>query len=252
MILNTNSKEITINNILEFINIENDILYYYKKNNQNKYIKYKLDDINIFFDYMLYVNIPHVLEYENNVNIIYESNKYNIYDLYTKNIKSIKCGCIGPNYLVTDFIKKLNLNNIHLAEIGIRYSSTSKNIINELNDIIKQYDLFEHNIAYINYAKQLFNDNNKIKIYGNEADISLNNLPAEVIYDFVYFDASHKYDIDKKILNSLISHINKNSIILFDDYNIKDIYILVNDFVKQNICDTYIINNGEIIKLSNI
>lgn len=252
MIIDTFNKTITITSIYEYISISDEnILRYHKKIN-NKYNVFNLDDIKIFYNYQLIITLPHVLEYENIINVENNSKIYNISDLHKIKLKNIKCSCTYPNDELINFIESLNIYDICLAEIGIRYSITSKKLINKLNDRIQKYDLFEKITKYANYAKEIFNDNDKINVYEGDASISLSELDTNIIYNFVYFDASHLYDIDKQILNELEKHINQDTIIWFDDYDIDDVYKLANEFKEKNICTAYGYDHNEksLIKLT--
>ena len=251
MLIDTISKTITITSIYEYVSISKNVLRYHKKI-KNKYNVFEMNDIKTFCNYQLVVIFPHVLEYENYIEVNdTESKIYLISDLYKNNLKALRCQCVYPNDDVINFIEQLNSSNIRLAEIGIRYCITSKKLINKLNSKINNYDLFEKNLMYANRAKEIFKDNNKINVYEGDASVSLKNLNKNIIYDFVHFDASHVYDIDKQILNELENHINKNTIIWFDDYNINDVKILTNEFNKKSLCISYVwdSNNEKLIKL---
>ena len=126
-------------------------------------------------------------------------------------------------FIDLDFCKKHS--NTKIAEIGVKFGLSShwmlKNMIN------CQIDLFEREpkvIDIINSQLQEYND--RYTLYFGDAQKSLLNINNK-IYDIVFFDSSHKYEIDIQIFESLLPHIDENTLVIFDDYNITDVKKLV-------------------------
>lgn len=248
MIINTDEKFITITYIDELIYIKNNELIIGKKDKSRQYCHYNLGDINKFDNYTLFINVRHVLEFENDFEIVKEANHYNLNDLYDKQLLCIKCGCLYPNDGVIKLMSDLKLENINMAEIGIRYSITSEDILNKFNNTIKRYDLYDVVHVCCEHARNIFKYDNRINVFEGSADESFKKLDENIIYNFVYFDASHHYEIDIKILDELIKHIDKNTIICFDDYDVKDVNKLVNEFVDKKLCIVYTLTKNQINK----
>ena len=61
---------------------------------------------------------------------------------------------------------------------------------------------------------------NSINLYKGYSRNILNKINLEEV-DFVFLDGGHSYETVKEDLNILVSKLNNNSIIVCDDYNIR-------------------------------
>ena len=90
MLIDTINKTITITSIYEYVSILKNVLRYHKKI-ENKYNVFEMNDIKTFYNYQLVVIFPHVLEYENYIEVNdTESKIYLMSDLYKNNLKVLK------------------------------------------------------------------------------------------------------------------------------------------------------------------
>ena len=124
-----------------------------------------------------------------------------------------------------------------IAEIGARYGSSSKWILERKNKDTN-YDIYELNPNFIDIIKNRLKGFNDYNLYQGDASETLKT--NNTIYDLVFFDCSHIYDIDIKVFESLIPHINNETIIIFDDYYLDDIKKLVK-VAKQELPNNVII-----------
>lgn len=153
-----------------------------------------------------FIDCSKTYQYEENVELTTLCTKPQI-NLYIKDIKNYKS----------------------IAEIGVRYGSSSKYILDN-NKNLDHLDLYEINENFINITKERLKDYSGWKLYVGDAKNSLQS--NDTYYDLVFFDCSHIYDIDIEIFNSLLSHIDDNTVIVFDDYYVADVKHLVKDAQK--------------------
>ena len=181
-------------------------------------------NINSYSKYIITYNDNHIEESINNG--IFPINFF-----IKNNIKKISFCCCEPSFLQYNLI----FNKCNYAEIGVRYGASIEGILNYINEnnIKCNINLFEHNINYVNLLHKKFDKYDFIKIYcGNGKDTL--KLYNDNKFDIVFFDASHVYNTDKEILDSLIPHLNNNATIVFDDYYSScDLTVGVNKLVDE-------------------
>ncbi len=117
-----------------------------------------------------------------------------------------------------------------IGEIGIRYGSSSKFILDNNNNL-STLDLYEINENCIEIAKERLRDYSKWRIFEGDAEETLKT--NNTYYDLVFFDCSHIYEIDIEIFKSLLAHIDDKTVIIFDDYYLDDVKHLVRDVQKM-------------------
>lgn len=131
-------------------------------------------------------------------------------------------------FIDLDFCKKHS--NTKIAEIGVRFGLSSRWMLK--NMVNCQIDLFEKEPKVIDIINsQLQEYNGRYTLYFGDAQESLLHIDDK-IYDIVFFDASHNYEIDSQIFENLLPHIDENTLIIFDDYNFTDVQKLVAKVTK--------------------
>ena len=161
-----------------------------------------------------------------------EDSKY-----FTKDIRNITFSNIEghPEKIkhLIEYLYSENNKKISLAEIGVKFGSTSFEILNLLNHLISEYHGYELDEARCGLIKERLKDFPSFKVFSGDASLALkqNNFK----YDFVFFDASHHYNIDMPILEELKNHLKDGSIIFFDDFEIPDVKRCVEEFVQSGL-----------------
>lgn len=141
----------------------------------------------------------------------------------------ITCCNMCPNKEVTRYIKEHKGSLKRIAEIGVRYGSTYRGYARFVDGKI---DLFELNPKYVSLVKREFLRYDT-EIFEGDAAETLKALSEDVKYDLVYFDASHHYDVDRAIMDSLLSHLTEDSVVIFDDSWIEDVAKLIEEFADE-------------------
>lgn len=160
-----------------------------------------------------------------------------------KDLLFIDLRCTAAKPEIINHLKLTHDKICNYCEIGVRNGATFNAIYNKYPNL--QLYAYEINDIYSNALKKLYNNIDNVNIYSGSADICLQT--NEIKYDYILFDASHKYEIDKSILLSLIPHLHKNSHLVFDDIEINDVFKLVNEFIHMLDCNIYTINKKKFI-----
>lgn len=160
---------------------------------------------------------------------------------YTDNTRLI-FNCSSGDKKLLPFLEKTDKI---VAEIGIKFGATTK-LITESFPNIDQYYCFERRPEYCEFLKKTLSDSRIILMEGNAADTL---KMVDVKFDFVYFDASHNYEIDSLILTSLIPKLKDSTKIVFDDYNIPDIRRLCDEFVLNAINPVWVFEDDNVMRL---
>jgi len=207
-----------------------DKLYFSKNEN---YIMFSKNNIVIHKETGvtgLFVNKPHVVKSFNPTSCKFEftdfcdiSRKYIYYDSVY-----LHFDCVEPipdlDYL---FPKKLS----YVAEIGTKFGATTRFFYNKFKGSIKTYDCYEKNLFYATFLEKTLGDTTGINIYfGNAAKMLRSSVTN---YDFVLFDASHEYEEDEKILQTLITRLTNDSIIIFNAYENPEVEMLIEDYLDR-------------------
>lgn len=167
---------------------------------------------------------PHVYEDDNTIKLCNHSEVYDV----KPGMKITTCNLTCK----LDFKDQGATENSIVAEIGVRYGSTL--LANYQG--IKEYYAFELNSRYCELILGLVSDP-KVHIIQGAAQDTLLNLPSEVKFDYVFFDASHHFTTDSLIWNSLRYHLHNKSVVIFDDSHLPDIQYLMEIAKSQNICE---------------
>ena len=167
--------------------------------------------------------MPHVYIKDGTHYFINEGKEYT----YEKGI-AISNICILPQ--LPKFLRAKKFSTYkHVAEIGVRYGSSSRFILDNFENL-STLDLYEYNLNFIEIIKDRLKDYSKYNLYEGDARDTLKTNSQ--IYDLVFFDCSHIYDIDIEIFKQLIPHINKSTLLIFDDFYLADVKKLIAE-VKQ-------------------
>lgn len=205
-----------------------------------------IDTLENLKEYKLEINVKHVIMYNDDTFELYESNTYLIKNIY--NIYQINFGCLNPEKSVEKLINNLELKNIKMAEIGIRYCSTALYNVQNINQIIS-YDLYEIEHMFCENARKIFKNDNHIHVFEGPANETLKNVDKNIIYDFIFYDCTHHYESDKIIVEEMKKHINNKTVVCFHDYNISEVRKLVHEFADLKLCRVYAIDKHNIVKI---
>ena len=138
--------------------------------------------------------------------------------------------CIYPQ--ISKYVNIEEISTYHsIAEIGVRYGSSAKWIIENSKEL-EVFDLYECNSNYVEIIKQRLLNYKTYSVYEGDASVTLG--VNSHVYDLVFFDCSHVFDIDIRILNQLKPHISSNTTLIFDDFYLPDVKRLVNEAKKIN------------------
>ncbi len=254
MIIDDKNKKIIINknSPVREIYFNDNLSYMWRKNDTDR-IDVNLGSILNYLNYKIKFERIYLLKDNNTYNIFNDNNEYIINDLINKNIKTIIFNCLEPNIEVEELANRLKLDNISMAEIGFKFLVTTKYLLSKLN--IKYYDLYDVDNFACENARKYFNNDKRINIYEGYANDML--LTNDHIYDYVFFDCTHRYISDSIIIKELIPHLTKDSVIIFHDYTMPECHRVIDEFGSKHICRTYAINNinaldkarGDIIKI---
>ncbi len=155
----------------------------------------------------------------------------------TKDIQNITFSNIeGHPEKIKHFIEYLYCKKnqkISVAEIGVKFGSTALDVLNLQDELISEYHGYEISESRSALIKERLKDFTNFKLITGDAAVTLkkNNFK----YDFVFFDASHHYNSDMPILEELKNHLNDDSIIFVDDYEMPDVKRCLEEFVKSGL-----------------
>jgi hypothetical protein len=165
------------------------------------------------------------------------------------------CDVYPDNYIINRNLdkiynlKKIVKNKKKVIEIGI--NACHSLLIMLLENPDAEYLLFDLNYhkytePCLNYIRKNFPNTKITVVFGDSVKTIydfINNNPDELsTYDFCHIDGGHEYPIFSKDYENTKKLCNKNSIIIFDDYNFLDI---------KHFIDNKIINN-EIIEVDDL
>lgn len=193
-------------------------------------------------------------------------NRNHIIILYVNNEKQYRFGNTGTEYDIDDFscyekatfacsgangiqkvariIKEHGLENFTIAEIAGQYGSTSQLVIDQHK--VKRYDIYD--FAHIDLLRQRFAKYDFVNIIEGDALETLDTIDP-IIYDVVFYDCSHSYDTDIKIVRKLLKHIDSHSIVIFHDYDMDQVRKMIEEFCEMFDGTVYGLLPNEIIKL---
>lgn len=223
---------------------------------ENGVIRIKHGDL-AFKDNKIYCRVNHTINFNDmrdadfSVNIdeitkiIVETNPYVIrtrdmkYHVGKKQIFFIKSldsniyhiTCTNLICKINKWFNLLKKDDIY-AEIGVKYGAAAAGVLNysKDNDLNIELNLFEKNKFCCEFLRERFE--NEANIVEGDATYNLKNVNKK--FDFVFFDAHHIYNNDYPILESLIPYLKESTVIIFDDFAIKDVQKLVTEFKKQH------------------
>ncbi len=255
MTIDKNSKRIIIekDSPVREIYINSNFSYMWRKNDTDKMIV-DLGDISEFLNYTIEFKRPYLfMNKDDKYTIYYSHDEHTIQNLYNNNIKTIVFNCLEPNIEVEQLAKRLHLDNISMAEVGFKFMVTTKYLLSKLN--IRSYDLYDLEHFACENGRIFFKNDNRIRIFEGYAHETLKMNTR--IYDYVFFDCTHRYKTDMEIIKSLIPHLTKKTVIVFHDYTMPECHRVIDEFGELHICRTYAINNinaldkarGDIIKI---
>ena len=186
----------------------------------------------------IYVEGPHTIYLNNKFEYIEKSKLYK----WEPNLQICTC-CIKPK--ITRFISKEELSKYNsIAEIGCRYGSSSLYLVNNCNNKAKVY-LYEKEKLYCDLIQKRLGNSNNYEIYVGDASSSL--CFNDIVFDLVFFDASHHLNTDLLIANQLYKHINEKTLVIFDDYDRPEIKELIEIFSNNANCYIRYESNDKII-----
>lgn len=194
---------------------------------------------NDYYD-MVSVEGPHVIYRNSNPIYIDHSSDY----YYEKDLR-ITNNCLNQKlslYVNADELKNFS----SIAEIGCRYGSSSSFLVNNCNKNAKVY-LYEKVPQYCKLIVERLGEKANYTIY--EGDASQTLKENNIYFDMVFFDCSHKKDIDESILKSLLNHIDNNTLLIFDDYDKGDIKYLIDEFINTSFCKIRYKDDGKIVNV---
>lgn len=150
--------------------------------------------------------------------------------------------------LIKEKSKKSN-GLINYIEIGVKYGSTFKYILDNTKDInlfAYGFDLFEDfkiqddnthfgDVANMNDMKNELNKLNhfNFKFFKGDSSTTIKNKLDKLDNCIVFIDGNHTYDGVKKDFEEIIKKISTDSYVIFDDYNWKDVNKYVNEIKNK-------------------
>lgn len=163
-------------------------------------------------------------------------------ELRNLKIKGIFFSCLFPVKSVCKILKEINFPELSFAEIAGGLGSTSSYNLKNLK--FSHYDIYEK------LEIKALSIRNEISEYQNanllEGDAEKILKETETLYDVVFFDATHHYEKDKRILEALQKHLKDTSVLIFHDYNIPDVKKLIDEYTNHTIY--YIDKDGKYYK----
>jgi len=142
--------------------------------------------------------------------------------------------CTNLKCKIQDWFKYLKKNDIYV-EIGVKFGAASAGVLeySKENNLNLSINLFEKDPGCCDFIRQRFKKDNNVTVFEGNATEEMNKLDKK--YDFVFFDAHHHYKDDYPILQALIPHLKKSTVILFDDYSYcDDVKKLVDEFRNEH------------------
>lgn len=173
----------------------------------------------------------------------YTGDEYSIKDIRSK-YTTFYINTSGSNGIhhVVRILKEHKLDNFNMAEVGVQYGSTAQLVIDNFN--IKQYDMYDFQCDLLRSRFGRYDFVNIIE--GNAINTMHNN---NTIYDAVFYDCSHRYDIDIKILRRLLIHLNNHSIVIFHDYDMTEVRRAIEEFCTIFNGTVYALDKNKVLKL---
>lgn len=223
--------DLTKYDCLRMIRVEKNHITIVTRKSVNDGYDYEKIPIADVLDCYFIINHNHVISaYGPNIPLEYmfgnTGAEYSVSDIRSK-YSSFVANCSGANGIsrVWRILKENELSDFIMAEIGVQYGSTAQSVIDNLK--VSRYDMFEN--IHTNLLHQRFQDYEFVNIIDGDATDRLNDLD-DVIYDAVFFDCTHKYDSDIKILENLIKHLDSHSIVIFHDYDMDSVRKAIEEF----------------------
>lgn len=139
--------------------------------------------------------------------------------------------CTNLRCKIQDWFKYLNKNDVYV-EIGVKFGAASAGVLqySKDNDLNISINLLEKDANCCEFLRERFK--NDANIFEGDATEKMNDIEEK--FDFVFFDAHHHYKDDYPILQALIPHLKKSTVILFDDYSFcNDVKKLVDEFRNE-------------------
>ena len=162
-----------------------------------------------------------------------------------------------------DLISKFfDLNNPIILEIGVHRSSFSRELYNKFNPqkmfLVDPWKVMEDEIYKDSFYGNLDNNNqviqdqyynevvknfeneikdNRVEIFRDTSDNFF--LKNKIKFDLIYIDGNHLYEYVKRDISNSLKCLNRNGIIVLDDYLVKGwwqdgVTKAVNDFKNNN------------------
>ena len=157
------------------------------------------------------------------------------------------CNRTPSNFTINDNIDKIrNLqylckNKKKIMEIGI--NACHSLLIMLLINPNAEYLLFDLNyhtytIPTLNYIKEKFPGTKINVVFGDSVETInqyiLNNPDELNTYDLIHLDGGHTEDIFSQDYKNSKCLISKGGVVIFDDYNMSNIYNFINQKVNEN------------------
>lgn len=176
----------------------------------------------------IHINIPHVLT-DLSGETTYIEPKEQISYQCDKGLR-VNCSCITPSILKCPDLKYTLYKNV--AELGVRWGSSSKYILDNFSNL-EHLTLFERKDSCCEVICKRLNQYHNWTLFAGDAAVSLHNLSTAVEpFDFVFVDLSHKFNIDKLVIDQLVPFVNTDTVIWFDDEQISDV-IKLKEYAKS-------------------
>lgn len=148
------------------------------------------------------------------------------------------------NMKVVRIINELGLTNFNMAEIGVQYGSTTQLVLD--NCKVKKYDLYDQ--VKIDLLKDRFGKYDFVRIIEGNAEEML-DVVNDIVYNVVFYDCSHRYEIDIKIVKKLLHHLNKRSVVIFHDYDMIEVRKMIEEFCTMFDGTVYALDGNKVLKL---
>lgn len=203
--------------------------------------------LNEYIDYTINIKNNHIIKINNEIfDFGDENNFYNLKELMEQYYYwTLSVSGSNPIKRVAQIINENKLDNYTIAEISGQYGSTAQYNLNNTN--INHYDIFELRPELCNLLRQRFSENNNVNIIEGDVLKTLQNIDTK--YDVIFYDCSHNYDIDIKIVKEMLKNIHEKSIIIFHDYDMDEVRKMIFEFCDMTNCTVYALEPNEIHKL---